>query len=306
MKKNHFFHSFRVGASVIKASFALAPNKAIFNELNAKQIEKITLAKANNIKKNYSFSKFYKYGRQIYEIEKRRTCFLALYSQVLKKETLINEFLTSFLVNSMAMEGGTVTYEAALQINNRKKIRQSFVSDEDILLYKQLKEAYYSLKAIKIRYPAQIKKLHNKIYKNLFSFAGKYRKEKVAFGNAIEPAITSDPRNIVRDYKRALEKYYSTKTKVYDFERIIEFHKSYEAVHGFRDGNSRLGRLIMAHQMMQQGYPAVILKGNQSIAYRNSLVRAINSKDNTSLHKLFYNAYCSTYDKFWENALLSK
>ena len=234
-------------------------------------------------------------------MESKRIEFQVLFKLIpeISKKGIVEEFLRTFLVNSMAMEGGTISYDVAKAIEQKKKIRMEGIRELDIPLYTQLKEAYFSLNKIKLRYPKQIKDLHFKVYKGIYPFAGKFRKEEATFGNVEEMAITSKPKNIVRDYIVALRKYYSTKTKVYDFQRVIEFHKDYQAVHGFKDGNSRLGRLIIINQLMKLGYPPMIIKGSQSRGYRQSLIRAINKSDNTSLLKFFYNAYNRSFDKFW-------
>src|SRR3989338_1612477 len=298
-------HSFRVGRKVRKISFYMPkagkPDLRQFFIKNIKSIEKISGINADYIAKHRKFSDFFGYGGQIKKIESKKIEFQILFKLISEasKKKIVGEFLRIFLVNSMAMEGGTISYDVAKAIEQKKKIRIEGIRELDIPLYIQLQGAYSSLNNIKLRYPKQIKDLHFQIYKGVYPFAGKFRKEEVTFGNAEDMAITSKPENIIKGYAAALRKYYSSKTRVYDFERVIEFHKDFQAVHGFEDGNSRLGRLIIANQLMKLGYPPMIIRGSQSRGYRQSLIRAINKKDNTSLLKFFYNAYNRTFDKFW-------
>lgn len=298
-------HSFRIGRKIRKVSFYISKeekqNLKRFAIKNTKAIEKISSLIEDYTKKNKSFSDFFRYGGQIKKIESKKIEFQVLFKLIsgISKKDIVEEFLRTFLVNSMAMEGGTISYDVARAIEQKKKIRMEGIRELDIPLYIQLKEAYFNLNKIKLRYPKQIRDLHFQVYKGIYPFAGKFRKEEVTFGNVEEMAVTSKHENITRDYAGALGKYYSAKTKVYDFERVIEFHKDCQAVHGFEDGNSRLGRLIMANQLMRLGYPPMIIRGSQSKGYRQSLVRAINKKDNTSLLKFFYNAYNRSFDKFW-------
>lgn len=298
-------HSFRIGRKIRKASFYISKDEKqdlrYFAIKNTEAIGKISDIIAGYIKKSRKFSDFFKYGEQIKKIESKKIHFQVLFRLIHEKgkKDIFEEFLRTFLVNSMAMEGSTISYDVAKAIEQKKKIRLEDIKYLDIPLYIQLKEAYFALNKIKLRYPKQIRDLHFQIYKGIYSFAGKFRKEEATFGNVEEMAITSKPENIKKDYAKALKKYYSAKTKVYDFERVVEFHKDFQAVHGFEDGNSRLGRLIMANQLMKLGYPPMIIRGSQSRGYRQSLIRAINKKDNTSLLKFFYNAYNKTFDKFW-------
>ena len=302
---NYLEHSFRIGKKIRKISFYISKeekqNLKQFILKNLKSIGKISDLITDYIKRHKSFSDFFRYGEQINKIEFKKIEFQVLFKLIPEKskKEIIEEFLRTFLVNSMAMEGGTISYDVAKAIEQKKKIRLEGIRELDIPLYFQLKDAYFNLNKIKLRYPKQIRDLHFQVYKGIYPFAGKFRKEEVTFGNVEEMAITSKPKTIIRDYKEALRKYYSTRAKVYDFERVIEFHKDYQAVHGFEDGNSRLGRLIMVNQLMKLGYPPMIIRDSQSRGYRQSLVRAINKKDNTSLLKFFYNAYNKSFDKFW-------
>ena len=302
---NYLEHSFRIGSKVRKVSLYISKEeKQDLNQFiikNTKAIDKISGLIADYTKRYKNFSDFFRYGGQIKKVESKKAEFQVLLRLIPErpKKEIIEEFLRTFLVNSMAMEGGTISYDVAKAIEQKKKIRMQGIRELDIPLYIQLKEAYSNLNKIKLRYPKQIRDLQFQVYKGIYPFAGKFRKEEVTFGNVEDMAITSKPENIAKDYAKALRKYYSTKTKVYDFERVIEFHKDYQAVHGFEDGNSRLGRLIMVNQLMRLGYPPMIIRGSQSRGYRQSLVRTINKRDNTSLLKFFYNVYSRTFYRFW-------
>ncbi len=300
-------HSFRVGDSVKKVSFYVSKtgNLKDFDILNKDSLKKVVECRFGYIKKEQKYSKFFKYSNQIRKIEEKKVQFQVL-SKLLNKEQkkeILNEFLRTFLVNSMAMEGGTISYDIAKAIDEKKKFRFKNINELDVPLYLQLKDTYSKLQKIQLRYPKQIRDLHKMIYNNIYHFAGKFRDKKVTFGDITNLAVTSEPVEVINDYRNALKNFYKNKGKMYDFERVIEFHKDFQRVHGFEDGNSRLGRLIMMDQFMKLGYPPPLIRGTQSKAYRLSLARAINQRNNTSLLKLFYEAYKRTFDKFWLPAL---
>jgi len=298
-------HSFRTGAKVQKASFYLPKGKQFsvgeFIDINKKIIDKVAKERTQYIEKNTKFSKFFRYGTQIYTLERDKLLFQVFFKKLPNEEQtkIMDVFLRTFLVNSMEMEGGTISYEIAKALDERKNIDVSKINALDIPLYHQLKQAHDLLSKMRLRHPKQIKALHSLIYRGIFPFAGQFRKNKVTFGDMTELAITSDPEKIQSEYKKAINEYYSSKNKVFDFERITLFHKDYQAVHGFSDGNSRLGRLIMVKQLLDAGYPPLLVRGSSSRAYRTSLVAAINRKENTALLKFFYSAYKRTYEKFW-------
>jgi hypothetical protein len=260
-------HSFRIGNKVKKVSFYLSKEKKFsasrFMELNKKIIDDVAKERVEYIQKNLRFSKFFKYGTQIYNLERDRLLFQVFFKKLPKKEQIeiMDVFLRTFLVNSMEMEGGTISYEMAKALDEKRKIDVSKINFLDIPLYNQLKIGYSCLQSMRLRYPKQIKVLHGLIYKGIFPFAGKFRKNNVTFGGSDELAITSDPKMIQMGYKKALNEYYFSKNKVFEFERIIMFHKDYQAVHGFSDGNIRLGRLVMVKQLLDAGYPPLLVRG---------------------------------------------
>jgi fido (protein-threonine AMPylation protein) len=310
-KKYHYVeHSFRVKESVKKFSFYAPKGKSLkdFKIINKDTIQRIVNFKINYIKNNQKTSKFFGYGEQLNKIEEKRAIFLVLSKFLTKsdRQEIMDEFLRTFLVNSMAMEGGTISYDVAKAIEEKRKVRLKGINKLDIPLYIQLKNAYSKLRKTHLRSPKQIKDLHKIIYSGIYPFAGEFRDKEVTFGDLKGLAFTVEPKNVRKEYKHALQKYYQNKGKIYDFERIIEFHKDLQRVHGFEDGNSRLSRLIMLNELLKLGYPPFLVRGTQSTAYRRSLVKAINGKDNTALLKFFYNAYNQTFDKFWLPVLEEK
>ncbi len=298
-------HSFRIGPKVRKVSFYL-PRRQTFsvNEflaLNKKAVERVAKERVAYLSQNVTCAKFFTYGNQLQFIEHARVLYSIFYNKLPKaeRERIKDEFLRSFLVNSMAMEGGTISYDIAKAIDENKRFNPKGINELDIPLYKQLRQAYRDLEKMRLRYPRQLQTLHKTIYQGIYPFAGEFRTNDVTFGDLDKLAITARPGHIRTGYQRALKAYAATNGKRFDFERVITFHQAYQGVHGFEDGNSRLGRLIMAEQFMRQGYPPPLIKGTQSRAYRTALVTAINDKNTTPLLKLCYAAYKRTVNKFW-------
>lgn len=297
-------HSFRTGKSIRKVSLYMPTNIGSINEfiaLNKKVIDNVAQERTSYLSKKVKHAKFFGYGNQILFIEHAKVIYNVFFNKLppVEQERIKDDFLRSFLVNSMAMEGGTISYDIAKAIDQNKRFDMRGISELDIPLYKQLRQAFFDLEKLRLRYPSQIRDLHKIIYQGIYPFAGEFRKKNVTFGNLDKLAITAEPDRIQEGYQKAIKEYTATKNRVYDFERIITFHQHIQGVHGFEDGNSRLGRLIMAEQFMSQGYPPPLIKGTQSRAYRMALVKAINEKDNTALLKLFYTAYKRTFSKFW-------
>ena len=166
---NYLEHSFRIGRKVRKVSFYISKeekqNLRQFILKNIKSIDKISDLTADYIAKNRKFSDFFTYGGLIKKVESKRIEFQVLFKLIpeIPRKGIVEEFLRTFLVNSMAMEGGTISYDIAKAIEQKKKIRLEGVRELDIPLYIHLKEAYSDLNKIKLRYPRQIRDLHFKV-----------------------------------------------------------------------------------------------------------------------------------------------
>ena len=204
-KKYHYVeHSFRVKEDVKKLSF-YAPKDKYFKDLtliNKNSIKRIVEFKVNNIKKNQKYSKFFKYGNQLNTIEEKKALFTVLSKFLTKedKKEIMDKFLRTFLVNSMAMEGGTISYDVAKAIEEKKKVRLKGINELDIPLYIQLKKAHFKLRKMHLRSPKQVKDIHKIIYQGIYHFAGEFRNQEVTFGDLKRLAYTSDKKNVRKDW----------------------------------------------------------------------------------------------------------
>lgn len=304
---NYLEKSFRIGKKVKKISFYLGKkNLKDFSILNKKQIDQLVQIILDHINKEINISSYFEKDI-IRKIENYKIQFKILWDLLDKKsqQEIIDEYFTRFLVNNMLMEGATITYSSAERINKALKkhvklIKLPNVRDEDIRLYIQLKEAYKLLSKKSIRSAKNIADLHKIVYKNIYSFAGNFRKVDVTFGDPFIELADTIPHNKIREgYNDAIHDYTSSRGKKYDFERIINFHVYYQKVHGFRDGNSRLGRLIMTNQLLRHNYPPMIIRSTHTFKYRTSLVKVVNHKYMGDFLKLIYREYKRTFERFW-------
>lgn len=299
-------HSVRIGKKVKKVYFYVPVKSktdlALFYKTNNKAIKRIADEKNNYIKKRQRFSKFFLYGDVIRDIEKFKLIYNIFMKRYSKKEQekIMQIFLRKFLVSSMKMEGGTVSYKVAEEIDKKRKKHFKGVNDYDVDLYLQLKKAYVKLEDMEIKNPKQIKDLHKIIYDGIYPFAGNFRNIEVSFGDGTQMALTSKSENIREGLKKAIESYKKNRGKIYEFTRILDFHLKYQQVHAFQDGNSRLGRLIMITQLLKARYPPLLIRGTQSSAYRKVLVQAINSRYDVKYTKFFYQNYKRTFERFWK------
>jgi Fic family protein len=89
--------------------------------------------------------------------------------------------------------------------------------------------------------------------------AGRFRKgdEYVKVGPHLAPPPL-DIHLLLRD----LFINYNSRQDMYFLDSITYFHLEFERIHPFLDGNGRIGRLLINIQLMQHGYPPIIVRSN--------------------------------------------
>jgi Fic family protein len=99
------------------------------------------------------------------------------------------------------------------------------------------------------------------------SIAGRFREkgEYVRVGSYIAPA----PEHVESMIDGILSEY-SDNSESHTVDKIAKFHLDFEGVHPFIDGNGRMGRVIMNYQLMQSGFPVVIIRNKEKKYYYQS------------------------------------
>ncbi len=176
--------------------------------------------------------------------------------------------IPEMVYNSNAIENSTLTLKDTEDI----LLRDSIKKDHDI------REIYEAKNLAKITQdlldsPGTLldTKLILKLHKTLLSgirdnWAGRFRsgKEWVRVGTHVGanpdfvPGLMSD---LLNDYHELNGRYF--------LESIAWFHAEFETIHPFNDGNGRLGRVLINQQLMNLGYPSIIIpnKGKHTSYY---------------------------------------
>jgi len=88
---------------------------------------------------------------------------------------------------------------------------------------------------------------------------GRYRSVQVTVGNCIPPKPMIVP-NLMVAWSSQVQKFLKTEGDIYETElaqKCFAFHKWFECIHPFVDGNGRVGRLIWLHLWRRCGLPWV-------------------------------------------------
>ncbi len=218
------------------------------------------------------------------------------------KETLLGMIMEAEMpesvYNSNAIENSTLTISETEKILLEMEISRK-VSVREVFEAKNLARVMeYIRKKIDIC-PIdrdRILLLHQMLITNINdTIAGRFRAqgEYVRVGTHIAPA----PEHIDAMIVSALSEY--GKVSKYILDRIAQFHLEFEYIHPFCDGNGRIGRVIVNYQLMQSGFPPVIIRDKEKHIYYDAFKEYQNSnkKKTFGMEKVFALALEESFHK---------
>ena len=159
-----------------------------------------------------------------------------------------------FETNTIGMGQGTINVDDVVETANHFKCVDYIIDNAQ----KQLTES-------------MIKELHF-ILKNGTSDSrkewfnvGEYKK----LPNEVGGEETCQPENVKTEMKKLLSTYNAIERKT--FEQILEFHKTFESIHPFQDGNGRVGRLLMFKECLANNIVPFIIDEHHKLFYYRGL-----------------------------------
>ena len=176
---------------------------------------------------------------------------------VLKEITLAE--IPEMVYNSNAIENSTLTLEDTEKIllggslDRKVNIREVFEAKNLAKLTETLLEKNKSLLNIKL-----ILKLHKTLLSNIDdTIAGRFRrgKEWVRVSNH----LGANPRFVHTLMQELVDNYNQNKIN-YFLDAVAHFHAEFETIHPFVDGNGRIGRVLINLQLMNAGFPPIIIQ----------------------------------------------
>ena len=205
-------------------------------------------------------------------------------------------FSEIFTYNTNAIEGSKLNQKEVKDLlekdrwpnKSKEDIAEAYGVDEAILFIRWTKE-HISIELIK--------KVHKIIFKNSKSFAGKFRKksEEVVVmdnkGNVIhEGAFQARINHLL---KELIEWYEKNKSKYPALILAAVVHNQFENIHRFRDGNGRVGRILLNNILLKHGLPPMNIDFKNRVEYYNSLQAYEKNHDLKPTIELFIKEYKS-------------
>ncbi len=223
------------------------------------------------------------------------------YKELLKKMTtkqyqdIIDRFAVNFTYESNAIEGNSLTLKDVTMLFHENNIPHgTHLRDihETLNTRKALESLFYH--KIKIR-EKDILALHQTLVQETGVSLGYKKFPNFLLGRNVQ---TTPPENVVSDMQKLLSWYHSIE-RMHPLQKAALFHACFEKIHPFEDGNGRVGRILLNAILLDHGYPPLIIRKTQRVAYFSALAAA----DKNYYEKLFrflLEKYKKTYQQFFE------
>ncbi len=186
------------------------------------------------------------------------------------------KFTETFTYDTNAIEGSTVEQKEVNKIiekgewpeRSKSEISETLGVAEAVKYIRKTRE-HLSMPLIL--------ELHRLVFKNSKAFAGHTRKpgEEVAVmdsrGNIVHRGA---PSSMVVQLLRDLISWYEANKKAYPpLILAAVVHNQFESIHPFRDGNGRVGRLLLLNVLLKHGMPPVNIELRNRAEYYAALQR---------------------------------
>ena len=183
-------------------------------------------------------------------------------------------FSEMFTYNTNAIEGSRLNQKEVNDLLEKDKwpkkskedIAEAYGVDEAIRFIRQTKD-HISIDLIK--------KIHKIIFKNSSSFAGKLRKrgeEVVVMNSKVNVVHEGAPQSRINHLLKELINWYDkNKIKYPALVLGAVVHNQFENIHPFRDGNGRVGRILLNNILLKHGLPPVNIDFKNRAEYYNTL-----------------------------------
>ena len=180
------------------------------------------------------------------------------------------DFAVSFTYNTNAIEGSTLSLlDTKLLLDDRVTPHGKTV--------KEMKEtlnhngAFWHMLSYNGSLTRQfVLKLHKLLMHDiLWKQAGKFRDVHVRLIGVDK--LLPPPERVPVKFKEATLWYARNRRKYHPLVVAAFFHHAFESVHPFRDGNGRVGRLLMNYMLKRSGYPMIDIKHADRRRYYDAL-----------------------------------
>ncbi|MEK6888370.1 MAG: Fic family protein [Candidatus Aenigmatarchaeota archaeon] len=191
----------------------------------------------------------------------------------LQYQNYYENFVTQFTYDTNAIEGSTLSLQDTSMILFEKTVPKG-KSLKEISEAQNHKDAFDFM----LHYKGDITtrlvlRIHKVLMHNiLWKYAGAFRDVSVYIrGASVKPP---PPEKVEQEFKRLMIWYRRNKKKYHPVVVAALMHHGFESIHPFRDGNGRVGRLILNFILRKTGFPLIDIKYKDRESYYAALSKA--------------------------------
>ena len=195
-------------------------------------------------------------------------------------QSLREKLFLEWTYNSNAIEGNTLT------INETKVVLEGITVGgrtlrEHLEVINHRDAIRYVEEVVQKEEPFsqwQIKNLHHLVLKGINDkYVDVYRDQQVFISGATH---TPPAPFKIQEQMNALITWYETEAQqLHPITRGAMLHVIFVGIHPFIDGNGRTSRLLLNLELMKNGYPPIVIKVENRLAYDNALDKSHVMKD---------------------------
>ena len=235
---------------------------------------------------------------EIRKIESIRADYKRILSKLSKpqRKDLFDRFTVNFTYESNAIEGNSLTL---------KDVR-IVLFEKTMIKGKELREIYETINSRKVvdwilrkKFKVAEKdliRMHKMLVQNMEIATGYKKIPNFLLDRNVK---TAPPERVAAEMEKLVRFYEGSKKTMHPLQLAARFHGMFEKIHPFDDGNGRVGRFLANVALANQGYPPIIIRKTQRIAY----FKALEDFDNgytENLERFMLERFKQTYRKFFE------
>ncbi len=232
------------------------------------------------------------------KIEKARIEYRKILNRLSKSQLkdLFDRFTVNFTYESNALEGNSLTLKDVAIV----------LFENAVVKGKSLREIYETRNSRRVvdlilqnKFKATEKdamKMHEMLVKDMQIPEGYKQVPNYLYGREV---VTAPPEEVPMEMKRLFLWLSENKSKMHSLQLAARLHGKFERIHPFEDGNGRVGRFLANVMLVNAGYPPLIVRTTQRIAYFNAL-HDFDEGRPQMLEKFFYDRFMETNEKFFK------
>jgi len=220
--------------------------------------------------------------------------------------------------NSTAIEGNTlVQRQVQLLLEEGKAVGSKDLAEylevqsygeAALWVYRQAHRSDRDWSDDAILHLSEVREIHERVISTVWRHAppeqlhdeegpGSFRRHDIRpFASGMKPPPWPDVPARMHNWVAAANDVSAT-TDVHLMEQLAALHAAFERIHPFRDGNGRVGRLLVNVLLVRHGYPPAIVYNRDRTKYLRSLERS-DQGDDGPLGELFARSVKHSIDRF--------